>query len=152
MTKRSRAWAARALVLLAVVPLAGCGAVVRGQRLSSRPEDAHGVYLTTGGSPKPYKTLGFAQITGEGRAYGGMVEVGDAGFDGVIRGTLSAEAVKMGGDAVIHIEFLDENPQTDFERYQAAANTVSNFAQGQANVQERRRSVVVTGEIIKFIQ
>lgn len=152
MTKRSRAWAARALVLLAVAPLAGCGAVVRGQRLSSRPDDAHGVYLTTGGSPKPYKTLGFAQITGEGRAYGGMVEVGDAGFDGVIRGTLSAEAVKMGGDAVIHIEFLDENPQTNFERYQAAANTVSNYVQGQAHLEERRRSVVVTGEIIKFIR
>jgi hypothetical protein len=152
MTNRSRTWAARALVLLAVVPLWGCGAAVRGQRLSSRPDEAHGIYLTTGGSPRPYRTLGFAQITGEGRAYGGVMEIGDAGFDGVIRGTLSAEAVKMGGDAVIHIEFLDENPQTDFERYQAAANTMTNYAQGQARMDERRRSVVVTGEIIKFIK
>jgi hypothetical protein len=152
MTNQPRTWAARALVLLAVVPLVGCGAVVRGQRLSSRPDEAHGIYLTTGGSPRPYRTLGFAQITGEGRAYGGVVEVGDAGFDGVIRGTLAAEAVKMGGDAVINIEFLDENPQTDFERFQQASATIQNFAQGKAQVEERRRSVVVTGEIIKFIQ
>jgi hypothetical protein len=125
--------------------------VVRGQKLSNRPDEAHGIYLSTGGSPRPYRTLGFAQIMGEGRAYGGMMEIGDAGFDGVIRGTLSAEAVRMGGDAVIHIEFLDENPQTVFERYEAAADTVSNYAQGKAQVSERRRSVVVTGEIVKFI-
>ena len=141
------------LLFAAVVPLIGCSAVVRGQRLSSRSDDTgQGVYLSTGGSPRPYRTLGFIQITGEGRTVAGMVDVGDAGLDGVIRGTMAQEASKLGGDGVIHIEFLDENPQTDYERLQQAAQTVNSLASGQGQVEQRRRTVVVTGEIIKFTQ
>jgi hypothetical protein len=139
-------------VVAAVAPLVGCNAVVRGQKLSDRPErDSRGMFLSTGRSPRPYRTLGFAQIMGEGRTYAGMVDVGEAGFDAAIRGALAQEAIRMGGDGVIHIEFLDENPPTTYERYQEAAQAVQSFASGQGQTQERRRTVVVTGEIIKFL-
>jgi len=153
-SKRLQGLAARRLLLLAaVVPLVGCSAVVRGQRLSDRPDEtSRGVYLSTGGAPRPYQTLGFVQVTGEGRTVAGVVDVGDAGLDGVIRGTLAQEASKLGGDGVIHIEFLDENPQTDYERLQQAAQTVNSLASGHGQVEQRRRTVVVTGEIIKFTQ
>lgn len=149
-TKGSRrgAW----LLLAAALPLLGCGAVVQGGRLSHRPHAEVDLFMTTGNSPRPYRTLGFIQVTGEGRTYGGVADVGDAGLDGVIRGALAHEARKMGGDGVIHIEFLDENPQTDYERYQQAAETISNLAEGKGGVSEKQRTVVVTGEVIQFIQ
>ncbi len=144
-------WSGRLAVVAAAAWLAGCGAVVRGGRLSNRPYDGRdGVYLSTGGAPKPYRTVGFIQITGEGRTYGGMVDVGDIGLDVIVKGTLAQEATKMGGDGVINIEFLDENPPTGYERAQDAAQTMNNVLSGTAAVEERRRTVVVTGEVIQF--
>jgi hypothetical protein len=138
-------------LVLAGLPLLGCQAVVRGGKLSDRPDDGRGIYLSTGGSPRPFRTLGFIQITGEGRMYAGMLDVGDASLDGVVRGALATEAARMGGHGVINIEFLDENPPTGFDRAADAMSTASNLASGEGQVQERRRTVVVTGEVIQFL-
>jgi len=127
--------------------LAGCGAVEHGSRLSDRPEPGPGVYLSTGGSPRPFRTLGFAQVTGVGVALAGVVDVGDAVLDGAIRGTMSEVARQMGGDGVIHIEFTDLNPQTPAERASALVNSMRS-----RSVSTQNRSLLVTGEIIQFVQ
>jgi hypothetical protein len=141
------------LLLLACLALAtGCGATVRGSPLSDHPpQDGRGIYLSTGASPGAYRTLGFAQVTGYGVSVAGMSDVGEAGLDSTIRGTLSQVAAKMGGDGVIHIEFIDENPPTELERVSDLAETVSNVASGKGEVKTRNRSVVVTGEVIQFL-
>jgi hypothetical protein len=136
---------------VAWLSLLGCQAVVRGGKLSDRPDDGRGIYLSTGGSPRPFRTLGFIQITGEGRMYAGTLDVGDASLDGVVRGALAAEASRMGGHGVINIEFLDENPPTGFERVSDAVSTTLNLASGEVQVEERRRTVMVTGEVIQFL-
>jgi len=141
---------------LAVFSLAaqGCNAVVKGSRLSNNPPDGQGgMYLTTGGSPKRYKTLGFVQIRGYGVEVAGFADVGDANLDGTIKGTLAREAARMGGNGVINIEFYDENPSTDLERMNAAATSVTNIAAGQGKGPEQKdRYVTVTGEVIQFLE
>jgi hypothetical protein len=143
----------RLLLLLSLVLATGCGATVRGSPLSDRPfdDDGRGIYLSTGGAPRAYRTLGFAQVTGFGVTVAGVSDVGEAGLDGTIRGTLSQVAAKMGGDGVIHIEFNDENPPTDVERVSDLSESVSNALRGSGGVKTRNRSVVVTGEIIQFL-
>lgn len=145
----------RLLLLLPLVALAtGCGATVRGSPLSNRPQNndqARGIFLSTGTAPRPYRTVGFAQVTGYGATVAGFSDVGEAGLDSTIRGTLSQVAARMGGDGVINIEFLDENPPTEVERVSDLANTVSSAAHGKGEVKTRNRSVIVTGEVIQFL-
>ncbi len=131
----------------------GCGATVRGSPLSSRPtqEDNRGVFLTTGNAPRPYRTVGFAQVTGYGVTVAGYSDVGEVGLDGVIRYTLSQVAEGMGGDGVIHIEFLDESPPTELDRISDLTSSVTSLGGGGGGVKTRNRSVVVTGEIIQFL-
>ncbi|WP_224370640.1 hypothetical protein [Hyalangium versicolor] len=138
------------LVLAALAT--GCGATVRGAPLSDRPsEDGRSIFLTTGNAPRPYRTVGFAQVTGYGVTVAGLADVGEAGLNSAIRGTMSQVAARMGGDGVIHIEFLDENPPTDIERISDAVETASNIANGKGEVKTRNRSVIVTGEVIQFL-
>jgi len=143
----------RLLLLIPLVLATGCGATVRGSPLSNRPpdENARGMFLSTGTAPGPYRTLGFAQVTGYGVTVAGFSDVGEAGLDGTIRGTLSQVAARMGGDGVIHIEFIDENPPTEVERISDLAGSVSSAAQGRGEIKTRNRSVIVTGEVIQFI-
>jgi hypothetical protein len=142
----------RLLLLLSLVLATGCGATVRGSPLSDRPPaDGRGVFLSTGGAPRPYRTLGFAQVTGYGVTVAGFSDVGEAGLDGVIRGTLSQVASRMGGDGVIHIEFTDENPPTEVERISDLSESVSSLGHGGGGVKTRNRSVIVTGEVIQFL-
>ncbi len=142
----------RLLLLIPLVLATGCGATVRGSPLSDRPyTDDRGIYLSTGGAPRPYRTLGFAQVTGYGVTVAGMSDLGEAGLDGAIRGTLSQVAARMGGDGVINIEFTDENPPTDADRISDFSQTVSNVASGKGEVKTRNRSVIVTGEVIQFL-
>ncbi|MBN1210248.1 MAG: hypothetical protein JXB05_35680 [Myxococcaceae bacterium] len=142
----------RLLLFIPLVLATGCGATVRGSPLSDRPfTDGRGLYLSTGGAPRPYRTLGFAQVTGYGVTVAGVSDLGEAGLDGAIRGTLSQVAARMGGDGVIHIEFTDENPPTDAERISDLSETVSSVASGKGEVKTRKRSVVVTGEVIQFL-
>ncbi|MSP24352.1 MAG: hypothetical protein EXR75_04155 [Myxococcales bacterium] len=128
----------------------GCNAVVAGGPLSSPPPAQDGLYLSTGGSPKKFQTLGFIQVRGYGVQMAGFAEAGHASFDSTIRGTLAEEAVKFGGDGVINIEFLDENPQTDAEKIQDAMKTAQSFAKGKGEIETKDRYVLVTGEVIKF--
>ena len=143
----------RLLLLFSLVLATGCGATVRGSPLSHRPpDDGRGIYLSTGGAPRAYRTLGFAQVTGYGVTVAGFSDMGEAGLDGTIRGTLSQVASRMGGDGVIHIEFLDENPPTDADRISDLSESVSNALSGSGGgVKTRNRAVVVTGEIIQFL-
>ena len=143
----------RLLLLLSLVLATGCGATVRGSPLSHRPpDDGRGIYLSTGGAPRAYRTLGFAQVTGYGVTVAGVSDMGEAGLDGTIRGTLSQVASRMGGDGVIHIEFLDENPPTDADRISDLSESVSSALSGSGGgVKTRNRAVVVTGEIIQFL-
>lgn len=141
-----------AVVLGAAIFLAGCGAVVKSGPLSGRPDPGRGIYLSTGGSPRPFRTLGFVQIRGYGVNIAGLADVGDAALDGTVRGRLVEEAAKMGGDAVVHIEFLDENPPTTYERVQAVASSVQRSAEtGTPQIETKDRWVTVTGEIIKYL-
>lgn len=130
----------------------GCGVVVKGGPLSHRPDTGRGLYLTTGGSPKPFKTLGFIQVRGYGVNVAGVTDVGDAALDGTIKGALANEAAKMGGHGVINIEFLDENPQTPAERAQSFANSINSSVEtGTPQIETRDRWVTVTGEVIQFV-
>lgn len=131
--------------------LSGCTVVVRGSPLSARDEKSRAVYLSTGGTRRPYQTLGFAQIRGYGVEVGGVVDVGDAALDSTIRGTLAHEAARMGGDGVLFIEFLDENPSTGSERASNAMSTLSSFQSGSVQVKSKDRYVTVTGEVIRFL-
>ncbi len=130
----------------------GCTAVVVGSPLSSRPTTERGIFLSTGTSPRPYKTLGFIQVTGYGVEVAGAATVGDSGLDSVLRGTLANEAAKMGADGVINISFLDENPSTPLERGTAAVNSVRNLAAGTGGVETKNRTVMATGELIAFVE
>lgn len=137
------------LALLALAQL-GCAVVVRGSALSSRPHEDNGFYLSTGDADRPYTTVGFIQVRGYGVEVAGLADVGDHAIDGAIKGALSDKAREMGGDGVIFIDFLDENPSTPAERAQAAAETASSFSQGQGEVKTKDRYVRVTGQVIKF--
>jgi hypothetical protein len=142
----------RLLLLFSLVLATGCGATVRGSPLSHRPpDDGRGIYLSTGGAPRAYRTLGFAQVTGYGVTVAGVSDLGEAGLDSTIRGSLSQVAARMGGDGVINIEFLDENPPTDADRVSDLSESVSNAVSGSGGgVKTRNRTVIVTGEIIQF--
>ena len=100
----------------------GAGHRVRrhGARLAPVEPPSHtggpGHLPTTGNAPRPFRTVGFAQVTGYGVTVAGMSDVGEAGLDGAIRGKLSQVAAEMGGDGVIHIDFIDESPPTEVER------------------------------------
>lgn len=140
------------LLFCALLFAAGCNVVVKGGPLSHRPDTGRGLYLSTGGSPKPFRTVGFIQVRGYGVNVAGVADVGEAALDGAIKGALATEATRMGGHGVINIEFLDENPQTPAERAQAFANTLNQTVEtGQAQVETRDRWVTVTGEVIQFV-
>lgn len=139
-------------LLLSVLLCVGCSAVSHGSKLSDRPpEDGRGLYLSTGGSPRPYRTLGFAQVLGYGVTVGGVSDLGDAAIDGVIKKSLVDTALRMGGDGVINIEFEDENPPTGVERASDLSQSISSVARGRGSVTTRSRNVIVTGEVIQFI-
>jgi hypothetical protein len=142
---------ARSFILTALgLASMGCNAVVAGGALSSPPPQGNALYLSTGGSPKKYRTLGFIQVRGYGVQMAGFADAGNANLDATIRGTLAEEAVKLGGHGVINIEFLDENPQTDAERINDAMKTAQNLANGKAKIETKDRYVTVTGEVIEF--
>lgn len=144
----------RLLLLLPLVLATGCGATVRGSPLSSRPPEAEAgrrIYLSTGAAPRPYRTLGFAQVTGYGATVAGFSDVGEAGLDGTIHGMLSQVAAQMGGDGVINIEFIDENPPTEAERVSDLSESVTGALSGKGQIKTRNRAVVVTGEVIQFL-
>lgn len=155
MRSSSRLPALVALMVAATAGAAGggCTAVTTGSGLSSRPALPGAVYLSTGTAPWPFRTLGFIQVTGYGVTAAGVIDAGDASLDGTVRVALVNEAVKLGGHGVIHIEFEDENPPTPAERAMDAAKTMGSIAQngGHAEIETRKRAVVVTGEVIQFL-
>jgi len=139
-------------LLVCLLLCAGCNAVSYGAKLSDRPpQNGRGVYLSTGGAPWPFRTLGFAQVTGYGVTVAGVSDVGNAGLDNTIRGALVDTALRMGGDGVIYIEFEDESPPTDVERASDLSESISNGLSGQGGVKTRDRNVLVTGEVIQFL-
>jgi hypothetical protein len=139
-------------LLIPVLLCVGCSAVSHGSKLSDRPPDGgRGLYLSTGGSPRPYRTLGFAQVLGYGVTVAGYSDLGDAAIDGAIKKSLVDTALRMGGDGVINIEFEDENPPTGVERASELSESISNVARGRGGVKVRDRNVLVTGEVIQFI-
>lgn len=140
-----------AIIALALGLSSACTAVVQSGPLSSRPTQANQVFLSTGAAPRPYETLGFVQATGFGNQVAGVVDVGDAQIDGTIKGALVNAALKMGGNGIINIEFLDENPQTPAERAGDLADSLSANSQGKHEVKTRWRSVHAKGEVIRFL-
>jgi hypothetical protein len=140
------------LLLTFLGGLTGCNAVVRGTRLSSVPQFDNAMFLSTGGTPRKFRTVGFVQICGYGQEWGGYGDIGDAQLDGTIHNALQKEAARMGGQGVINIEFLDENPSTDVERAQRAFNTVNAVLSGSGQIQTKERYVTVTGEVIVFTE
>ncbi len=138
----------RICLLLSLCLLPGCSAVVYGGALTSVPQNEP-FFLSTGGSPKPFRTLGFVQVLGFGVQVAGVVEGGEAQFDSTIRGSLVREAMAMGGNGVINIEFLDENPATDSEKISRAMSAVQNAGQGKSP-DVTGRYVTVVGEVIAF--
>ncbi len=140
------------LVLTVFSALSGCNAVVRGVKLSSVPQVDNTMFLSTGGTPRKFRTVGFVQIRGYGQEWGGYGDLGDAQLDGTIHNALQKEAARMGGQGVINIEFLDENPSTDIEKAQRAYNTVTSVLSGNGQVQTKERYVTVTGEVIVFTE
>lgn len=140
------------LLLGVLVAFTGCNAVVRGTRLSSVPQVDNTMFLSTGSTPRKFRTVGFVQIRGYGQEWGGYGDIGDAQLDGTIHNALQKEAARMGGQGVINIEFLDENPSTDVEKAQRAYNTVTSVLSGTGQIQTKERYVTVTGEVIVFTE
>ena len=140
------------LLLTVSVALTGCNAVVRGTRLSSVPQVDNTMFLSTGSTPRKFRTVGFVQVRGYGQEWGGYGDIGDAQLDGTIHNALQKEAARMGGQGVINIEFLDENPSTDVEKAQRAYNTVTAVLSGTGQIQTKERYVTVTGEVIVFTE
>ena len=141
-----------ALLVAAALAATGCSVVVRGAPLSDNPAHGSRIYLSTGGAHgRPYRTLGFVQVQGYGVEVGGYADIGDAALDGTIQGAMAQAAAEMGGDGVIHIEFLDTNPSTPAERAQAAAQTAQNLVSGQGGVEQKDRIVYASGEIVEFL-
>lgn len=139
-------------LLLPLLLCAGCSAVSRGTALSSNPPEGRGLYLSTGGSPRPFRTVGFAQVMGYGVTVAGVADVGDAALDSTIKKALVDAALRMGGDGVINIEFEDEHPPTDVERASDLSQSFSGFGRGRGGgVKTRDRNVTVTGEVIQFL-
>jgi len=128
----------------------GCTAITGGGPLSSRPAAGNQVFLSTGAAQRPYVTLGFVQVTGFGNQVAGVVDIGDAQIDGTIKGAIVDAAIKMGGDGVINIEFLDENPQTPAERAKDLADSLAVDRNGRREIKTRWRSVHAKGEVIRF--
>lgn len=139
------------VAVLGLWATSGCGVAVRSAKLSDRGVAGSGVYLSTGGSPWRYRTVGFAQVTGYGVSVGGMTDVGDAQLDSVLRGSLTQVASQMGGNGVIHIEFLDDNPQTPVERAEQLSNSVNSIASGRGGPETKNRTVHCTGEVVVFL-
>ena len=130
-----------------------CTAITGSGPLSSRPaHDPAQVFLSTGGAPSAYQTLGFVQVTGFGNQVAGVIDVGDAQIDWTIRGALADVATEMGGDGVINIVFLDENPQTPAERARDLATSMGKASQGKLEPETRWRSVHAKGEVIRFLR
>jgi hypothetical protein len=142
----------RLLLLTSLLVLPGCNAVILGVRLSSVPQTDNTMFLSTGTSPRKFKTLGFVQVRGYGQEWGGYGNLGDAQLDGTIHNALAKEAARMGGQGVINIEFLDENPSTEAEKAQRAYNTVTSVLSGSPQVETRDRYVTVSGEVIVFLE
>lgn len=142
----------RLLLLAALLSLPACNAVVLGVRLSSVPQTDNGMFLSTGSSPRKFRTLGFVQVRGYGQEWGGYGNLGDAQLDGTIHNALAKEAARMGGQGVINIEFLDENPSTEVEKAQRAYNTVASALSGNPQIESKDRYVTVTGEVIVFLE
>lgn len=142
----------RLLLLTSFLVLSGCNAVILGARLSSVPQTDNTMFLSTGTSPRKFKTLGFVQVRGYGQEWGGYGNLGDAQLDGTIHNALAKEAARMGGQGVINIEFLDENPSTEAEKAQRAYNTVTSVLSGSPRLETRDRYVTVSGEVIVFLE
>lgn len=142
-----------ALLLFTAVG-AGCGAVSHGSRLSSNPWSGNeGVYLSTGNAPRRYRVIGLVQVRGYGVQVAGYASVGDAQLDGTIKGALAREASRLGGQGVIHIEFEDENPSTEYEKAMALSNSYSGlFSRGGSGPETKDRYVTVTGEVVQFLE
>ncbi len=141
-------------ILLLSVALAlgtGCTAVAQSGPLSSRPFEGTQVFLSTGASPRPYQTIGFVQATGFGNQVAGVMDIGDAQIDGTIKGALVNAAIKLHGDGIINIEFLDENPQTPAEKAGDLSDSLSVNRNGRREVKTRWRSVRAKGEVIRFL-
>lgn len=129
----------------------GCTAVAQSGPLSSRPFEGTQVFLSTGASPRPYQTIGFVQATGFGNQVAGVVDIGDAQIDGTIKGALVNAAIKLQGDGIINIEFLDENPQTPAEKASDLASSMNVNSNGSSETKTRWRSVHAKGEVIRFL-
>lgn len=141
-----------AIILVGLLALPACNAVVRGARLSSIPQSDNTMFLSTGTTPRKFRTVGFVQIRGYGQEWGGYGDIGDAQLDGTIHNALAKEAARLGGQGVINIEFLDENPSTDVEKAQRAYNTVTSVLSGGGRIETKERYVTVTGEVIVFTE
>lgn len=138
------------LALGALVVASACTAIVGSSPLSPRPHISNQMFLSTGGTTRPYTTIGFVQATGFGNQVAGVIDVGDAQIDSTVRGALAQAAAKMGGHGVINIEFEDENPQTPADRMQDLAESAQQVGRRGGEVKTRWRSVHATGEVIKF--
>ncbi len=138
------------MALVAVGLLASsCNAITRGSKLTDMPVTSKQFVLSTGSVNAKYRTLGFLQIRGYGVEFAGVAQLGDAQLDGTVKRTLVNEATAMGGNGVINIEFLDENPSTDYEKAQSAMQSMSNVMQG-GQVTQKERYITVTGEVIQL--
>jgi hypothetical protein len=137
----------------ALIAATACTAVVGSSPLSGRPDYPNRMFLSTGGTSRPHRTIGFVQVTGFGNEVAGVIDVGDAQVDSTVRGALADAAVRLGGQGVINIEFLDENPRTPAEQGASFANSVQSTGwHGRAEVETHWRSVVAWGEVIQFTQ
>lgn len=139
-------------VLGALLAASACTAVVAGSPLSARPDYSNRMFLSTGGTSRPHRTVGFVQVTGFGNEVAGVIDVGDAQIDSTVRGALADAAARLGGQGVINIEFLDDNPRTPAEKAQSFANSAQTNRRGQQQVETHWRSVEAWGEVIQFTQ
>ena len=123
--------------LALVLCLAGC-TVINTHHFGGSVKLEREILLTTGDIDRPYRSIGFTQVTSTGLWLLGFIEVIPASLDEAVRDALAVEALQQGADAVININWYEM-------QYPLAYRFLMIFSVLSPQV------AIVTGELVEFI-
>ncbi len=124
-------------ILFLTVILVGCTAVTTVNVGDGLGPDQK-IIVTTGDLDRPYRSIGFTQMSRTGVWLLGFIEIMPAQLDDVLTETLADEAYHRGADAVINVLFYEM-------QYPPLLKLLSVLAIVSPQY------VVVTGELVEFV-
>jgi len=125
-------------ILFIIVILVGCTAVTT-VNVGGRLGPDQKITITTGDLDRPYRSIGFTQMSRTGVWLLGFIEIMPAQLDDALTETLADEAYHRGADAVINVQFYEM-------QYPLLLKLLSVLAIVSPQY------VVVTGELVEFIE